>query len=67
MQPERIVIPCELIIIPGGETRQNHIRLSASGETVADDFEEYVDKDTAAVAKKIAAAHSRMLSKWSQS
>ena len=60
-----IVIPCELTITPGGGYgRQNKLRLSASGETVFDAFEDTLSPEERRVAAQIVEAHARLLSKW---
>jgi len=62
---ERIVIPCELQVIPGGcSTRQNRFCLSASGETVFDEYEHDLSPAQLEVVREVVKAHARLLVKW---
>ena len=61
---EQIVIHCELTITPGGQSRQNRLRLSVLGETVFEDFEQSLDRGSREVASHIVAAHGRMVTKY---
>lgn len=57
-------IPCELTVTPGGDSRQNKFKLTASGETVFDDFQSNLSPEQIALCKQIAEAQSRLLHKW---
>lgn len=62
---ERIVIPCELEIYPGGcSTRQNRFKLTASGETVFDEYEHDLTPQQLDVTKQVVKSHARLLVKW---
>jgi len=62
--PEPIVIPCELTITPGGQSRQNRLRLSVSVETVFDEYERELSGAMRQVVSQITAAHARLLTKY---
>jgi len=60
-----ITIPCELTITPGGGHGQaNKLRLSVSGETVFDDFENSLSLEELNIVRAIAKAHTRLLVKY---
>jgi len=62
---EPMVIPCELRITPGGgRGRQNKLRLSVSGETVFDEWEQSLSPEQKAVIGQIAQAQARLLAKY---
>lgn len=64
---EPIVIPCELKLTPsGGRGQQNKVRLSVSGETVFDDWEQSLSLEQAEVVAEILQAHARLVGKYSQ-
>lgn len=64
---QQIVIPCEIVIEPGDSQRQAKIRLSASGETVVEGFENDLDKGILFTVSLIVDAHARLLAKWAKS
>ncbi len=58
-------IPCELVIIPGGATRQNKISMQVNGEIAFEGYENDLSDGLKEAVAKIAEAESRLLSKWS--
>ena len=64
VKPNQIVIQCELIITPGGQSRQSRLRLSVLGETVFDEYERDLDAGRLQVLSQIVAAHGRLLTKY---
>jgi len=62
-----IRIPCELVITPGGPTKQAKLRLSVNGETVFEDYEQGLSSEQKELTKQIAAAQGRLLTKWASS
>lgn len=63
---QKITIPCELTITPGGANTQAKLALSLNGETVFDDYEQSLTPQQQTVCKEIVAAHARLLSKWAE-
>lgn len=61
-----IRIPCELVILPGGPSRQARLSLKVNGETVFEDYEESLSSEQKELTKQIAAAQGRLLTKWAQ-
>lgn len=66
LRMQKIVIPCELTVVPGGATTQNKLTLTASGETVFDDFEQSLSREERAVAGQICGANARLLKKYGE-
>lgn len=62
--PQPIVIPLELKIIPGGLSSQNRIIVTASGETVIDEYEQHISAGFREAIGKCCEAHARLMHKF---
>lgn len=64
---QAFTIPCELTIVPGGQTVQTKVTLRANGETVFDEYEQDLTDGQKQVAKQVAEAQAKLLTKWAAS